>query len=89
MSRHSDGEGIFDDGVNPAQLISVVLDRDVEFIEDDRFSYNEDGALLRENTMTIPSMTTAIGNTITLDGRVWKIGRTLSDDGSIKMVIVE
>ena len=89
MSDNSDGDGLYDNGVDTPSLISVVLDRGVEFINDDRYSYQEDGGQIYENTMTIPSMTTKIGATITLDGRAWKVGRTVSDDGYVKMVIVE
>ena len=89
MSAESDGKGTYDDGLNTPSEISVVLDKDVELIQDDRYSYQEDGGSIYENTMSIPSMTTKIGAKITLDGRDWKIGRTLSDDGAIKVVIVE
>lgn len=89
ISASADGQGVYNDGVNMPVLISAVLDKNVEFIQDDRYSYTEDGGQIFENSITMPSMTTTIGATITLNNKVWKVGRTLSDDGAIKVVIVE
>lgn len=82
MSNASDGQGLYDDGVNTAQLISAVLNRDVEMVD-------EDGAVDYENTVDIPSMTTKVGATITINDTVWSVGRTIKDDGSIKTVVVQ
>ena len=82
ISRLSDGQGLYNDGVNTAQLIDVVLNRDTEIID-------EEGAVTFENTMDIESIPVVVGATITLSTRDWVVGRTLSDDGFIKTVIVQ